>query len=238
VRAAWPGVDIVGLPDNLHFAAGANVGLRRVLARGADYAWLLNNDVTVMPDALAEMVCVAEADKSLGVVGARLVHTGRSPRVVVGAHCDLGSGAIHEPEPPPDPNVHRLPVDYIWGCAMLLRTKMLRQVGLLDERYVAYFEDADLCFRARQSGWHTVTALRATVRHVGSKTANQRFAKQMWLRGRNWVWCFWRHASRTERPRLLLSMLRHHLPLLAWSSLMTVAASALRPRQHHIRLWS
>ncbi len=236
-RAARPNVEIVALASNRHFAAGANAGLRRALARGADYAWLLNNDVTVAPDALAEMLCVAESDPQLGVVGARLVHPGHPPRVVVGGLCDFRSGAVHEPAPPPDPGIRRLAVDYVWGCAMLIRVTMLRQVGLLDERYVAYFEDADLCLRARRAGWQTATALRATVHHAGGRTANQVFVQQMWLRGRNWLWCYWRHAPRAERPRVLLSMLGHRLPRLLWSSLVTIVARALRPRDQPIRLW-
>lgn len=238
VRAARPDVEIVALPSNRHFAAGANVGLRRALARGADYAWLLNNDVTVAPDALAQMARVAESDPQFGVVGARLVHPGDPPHVVVGGLCDFRSGAVHEPSPPSDPNLHWLVVDYVWGCAMLVRVEMLQRVGLLDERYVAYFEDTDLCLRARQAGWQTATALRATVYHVGARTADRVFVQQMWLRGRNWVWCYWRHAPRAERPWVLLSMLGYRLPYLAWSSLVTIAARTLRPRGRPIRLWS
>jgi GT2 family glycosyltransferase len=96
VQSAWADVELVALPANLHFAAGANAGLQRALARQANYVWLLNNDVTVAPDALAEMIGVAESDPSLGIVGARLEHPGRLPRVVVGARCDFRTGTIHE----------------------------------------------------------------------------------------------------------------------------------------------
>jgi len=238
VQTAWADVQVVALPANLHFAAGANAGLRRALMREANYVWLLNNDVTVAPDALAEMIRVAESDPGLGIVGARLVHPGHAPHVVVGTLCDFRTGAIHEPVPPLDPDVDRLVVDYVWGCAMLIRAETLRQVGLLDERYVAYFEDADLCLRARQAGWETATALRATIYHEGAKTANRVFLQQMWLRGSNWLRCYWRHAPRTERPRLLLSMLGYRLPHLAWSSLVTILARTLRPQEQPIRLWS
>ena len=238
VHLTWPEVEIIALPSNRHFAAGANAGLQRALPRGIDYVWLLNNDVLVEPDALAEMIRVAESDPRLGIVGARLVHPGHPPRVVVGALCDFHTGDIHEPAPPLDPKLDRLAVDYVWGCAMLIRAETLREVGLLDERYVAYFEDADLGLRAKQADWHTVTALRATVYHAGAKTANRVFMQQMWLRGRNWLWCFWRHAPRTERPRLLLSMLGYHLPRLAWSSLVTLVVRTLRPQGQPVRLWS
>jgi GT2 family glycosyltransferase len=121
---------------------------------------------------------------------------------------------------------------------MLIRADVLRQVGLLDERYVAYFEDADLCLRAGQIGWKTATALRATVHHAGARTANRVFLQQMWLRGRNWLRCYWRYAPRAERPRLLLCMLGYRLPRLAWSNLVTILARTLRPQGQPIRLWS
>ena len=238
VQAGYPDVDIIALPTNRHFAAGANHGLRLALARKADYAWLLNNDVIVAPEALAEMLRVAKSDPAVGIVGARLVHPGQPPHVVIGARCDFRTGAIHEPEPPLDLSLDRLRVDYVWGCSMLIRIEVLRQVGLLDERYVAYFEDADFCLRAAQSGWQTVTALQAVVYHAGSKTANRVFLQQMWLRGRNWLRCYWRHAPHTDRPRLLLGLLGYHLPRLAWSSLRTIVVRTLRPKGRPIRLWS
>ena len=94
VRAAFPAVKIVELPANLHFAAGANAGLHRGLELDADYLWLLNNDVTVAPDALAEMVRLAESDPSIGVVGSQLIHPVDPPGTIVGANCDFLTGAI------------------------------------------------------------------------------------------------------------------------------------------------
>jgi GT2 family glycosyltransferase len=245
VRAAFPNVELIENSRNRHFARGANQGLRRALARGAEFAWVLNPDAHVAPTALHEMLCLAASDPALGIIGARLVHPAPHPRsrlgerVVVGANCDLRTGAIDEPAAP-DSSVDRLDVDYVWGCAMLLRAAMLRQVGLFDERLVAYFEDADLCLRARAAvpAWRTATALRAVVVHAGSRAANRRFLQQMWLRGRNWLWCFWRHAPAAQRPALLRWMLGYRLPRLAWAALFTLAARTVRPLGRPIKLWS
>jgi GT2 family glycosyltransferase len=122
-----------------------------------------------------------------------------------------------EPEPPGDASHDRLIVDYVWGASLLARARMLREVGLFDEGFRAYFEDMDLCLRARAAGWSTVTALRAEVAHVGSQAGDRRFAEQMWLRARNWLWCFWRHAPRRQRPRVLLWMALRRWPEMAWA---------------------
>lgn len=236
VRAAFPAVEIIDLPTNRHFAAGANAGLLRGLEMGADYLWLLNNDVTVAPNALAEMVHLVESDPSVGVVGSRLIHPVDPPGTIVGANCDFLTGAIIEPPLPVESSQDRLVVDYVWGCSMLIRASLLRQIGIFDESYVAYFEDTDFCLRAKSAGWLTATALNAIVHHIGSKTANRKFLQQMWLRGRNWLRCFWRHAPPANRPRLLLWLLGYRLPHLVWSTGVTIVARTLRPKGRPIRL--
>jgi GT2 family glycosyltransferase len=231
VRAAQPGVVVLAQGRNLHFARGANRGIEAALARGAEYVWVLNPDTRPEAGALGEMLRVAESDPAVGIVGARLVHParpGRAPRVVVGARCDFATGAVIEPPPPADPALDRLSVDYVWGCALLARAAVLREVGGFDGGYIAYYEDADLCLRARARGWRTVTALRASVAHTGSAAGDRRFAQQMWLRGRNWLRCYWRHAPPGLRPRLLRSMLLHRLPALAWAAGVTMGVRWVR----------
>lgn len=56
----------------------------------------------------------------------------------------------------------------ICGAAVLLRRRMLDQVGLLDDRFFMYYEDIDLCWRARSAGWRMVYVPTSVVRHVHS----------------------------------------------------------------------
>jgi GT2 family glycosyltransferase len=227
VRAEFPEAEVIENARNEHFARGANIGLRRALALGADWAWVLNPDATPAPGAFGEMLRVGESDGRIGIVGARLAHPareGKPGRVVVGANCDFATAGIVEPPPPDDPALDRLSVDYVWGASLLARAALLRQAGLFDEKFRAYFEDADLCLRAKGAGWKTVTALRAEVAHVGSQAGDRRFAEQMWLRGRNWLWCFWRHAPRGQRLRVLLWMVGRRWPEMAWAALRRATA--------------
>jgi GT2 family glycosyltransferase len=215
VRAAFPNVELLQNARNEHFARGANAGLRRALDLGAEWAWVLNPDATPAPGALGEMLRVAQTDERIGMVGARLAHPARpgyAARVIVGANCDFATGGIVEPAPPMDLALDRLAVDYVWGASLLARAAVLREVGLFDESYRAYFEDADLCLRAKAAGWRTVTALRAEVAHIGSSVGDQRFTEQMWLRARNHLRCFWRHAPHRQRASLLLWMLARRWP--------------------------
>jgi GT2 family glycosyltransferase len=62
-------------------------------------------------------------------------------------------------------------VDYLTGCAFLVRSQALRDVGLLDTGFAMYAEDADWCFRAREQGWRLVYAPGARMWHRVSATA-------------------------------------------------------------------
>lgn len=213
VEDAFPQVEIVALPANRHFAAGANAGLRRGLQLGADYLWLLNNDVTVAPDALAEMVRLAQADPGVGVVGPRV----RTPAGTdeMGAWWDLTAARItpaftrHVP-----PGATTLTVDYIWGCAMLVRASVLRHVGLLDERYIAYFEDADFCLRAARAGYRVVASTNSLIWHAGSLTASRRPLWQTWRRAVGRMRFFWRYGRASHRPMLVARTIVREWPLL------------------------
>lgn len=162
---------LVQTGENLGFAGGNNVGLRYLIAREeSSYVWLLNNDTVVAPDALRRLVEVAEADETIGVVGARLYHYG-SPDVVQAA----GGGTIRrwhgvgrpvtDGDRTADPAEVAERLDYVTGASMLIPMRVLARVGLLDERYFAYSEEADWCFRMRAQGFRLAYCPGAEVWH-------------------------------------------------------------------------
>src|SRR5207253_6088567 len=77
--------------------------------------------------------------------------------------------------------------------AALYRTELLRDVGLFDERYFSYLEDADLAWRARWRGWRAVHNPRATVRHIYSATGIQESPFKRRLVSRNRVWTVYKN---------------------------------------------
>lgn len=167
-----PRVTFLGLPRNLGYTGGNNVGLRRALALGCDAALLLNNDVVVPPDAIGRLVEALEADAGLGIVGALNVDPADGKTVVeAGVRMDLVWLDAHL-VPPRTHGVER--VDKVMGSAMLVRSAVLREVGLLDERYFLYWEDTDFCFRARARGHGVAVSYDARVLHGPHGTSNPR----------------------------------------------------------------
>src|SRR5690606_32440824 len=58
--------------------------------------------------------------------------------------------------------------DWVGGASMILRREMLDEVGLFDETFFLYFEETDLCRRAKRAGWPSHFVRQSHVTHIGS----------------------------------------------------------------------
>jgi len=160
------GINLVRLTENSGFLGAVNAGLER--ARGR-YVVLLNNDTLVRPGWLDALVRTAEADESIGVVGAKLVYPDGRLQEAGGIIFRDGSGHnFGRGEDPEDPRFNFVrEVDYCSGACLLVRRDLLRTLGGLDVRFgPAYYEDTDLCFAARKHGYRVVYQPRAVVCHL------------------------------------------------------------------------
>src|SRR5262245_37080531 len=94
-RLAFPGVEFLRSEVNLGFAAGSNLGMRAALARGADWVWFLNDDAMPEPDALTELLAVAERPPYPTVLGPKIVQHARPDRLdSIALDIDLDGGAV------------------------------------------------------------------------------------------------------------------------------------------------
>jgi len=167
-----PALPLLRNDRNLGFAAGMTVGLRHALAQGARSVLVLNNDTVVAPTMVQTLL---EADGQLGrpgILGPAIYYSDDPERL-----WRLGDRRhrwLPMPRPvalPPD--MAPLAVDYVTGCAMLVRREVFETVGLFDERYYMYFEDADFCRRVRDAGFALWCVPQARMWHKVSLTARQ-----------------------------------------------------------------
>jgi len=165
VRQCFPRARLVELHENQGFSRGNNIGIQQ--ARGR-LLFLINSDLILEPDTVARMVAFMEARPDAGAMGVRLVdRRGRLetscdkfPTIgwIITRHLCLDRLIRIRP-----PRKARA-VDFATGACLLLRRETLEDVGLFDERFFAYYEDADLCLRVRKAGWkiYHVPDIRAT----------------------------------------------------------------------------
>jgi GT2 family glycosyltransferase/SAM-dependent methyltransferase len=170
LRSRLGDTDILRSETNLGFAGGNNLGLRAALERGADYALVINNDTVVDPAMVRQLVEAGQARPEVALLGP-IIYYMSQPEVVWFAGYRFSRGiyllrrGLHL-EPPVKPIED---VDFVSGCGMLLRRSALEQGLLFSDQYFMYYEDLDLCFRAKEAGmgvacvtgarmWHAVSA--------------------------------------------------------------------------------
>ncbi len=173
VRERYPAVTLIVNAHNLGFQGGFNVGLRHALNTGADYVFVMNNDTTVQPDILDELMKHA-APADVGMLSPKIYYADEPDRIwSVGGDCHpITFEMTHKGDNQLDRGQWEQVIerDFLVGCAMLMKRSLLEQIGLFDTGYhPIYYEDVDLCVRARRAGfrllmvpsakmWHKVSA--------------------------------------------------------------------------------
>jgi len=167
----YPDVGVFRNSRNLGYGGGNNSGLRRAIDEGAAYILLLNNDVVVAPDCVRLLVAVAEADRRIGMATPKVFYYDRPTEIYWdGGIVDWKSGELpHDSRGlPVEGGIGRS--EWLTGCSLLVRVATIREVGLLDERYFLYFEDADWSVRAARRGWTNAVVLQARAWHKVSRS--------------------------------------------------------------------
>lgn len=162
------------------FGAGNNAALRVPLSQPADYALIINPDAFAEPDMIRKMRDYLNAHPNIGLLGCRVVgedgehHDTHFRFPGLGSELEdaartgpisrlLASSIITLPMP-------RTPsgVDWVVGASLMIRSKVLAQIGGFDEGFFLYFEETDLCLRAARAGWPTHYLPDAQIVHIGS----------------------------------------------------------------------
>jgi N-acetylglucosaminyl-diphospho-decaprenol L-rhamnosyltransferase len=165
IRAGLPrDVELIEAGANTGFGPGANIGFRWCLGHDpAPWLAVCPHDAHPLPGCLERLVAVTGAQSRAGLASAD-VGDGLTPVV------DRYFGAIPAPATVVD---GWEPSGYPHGTLMLARAACLQDVGLFDERYFAYCEEAELALRAKRAGWQVGVVRGAEVRNtgVGSRAA-------------------------------------------------------------------
>lgn len=160
-------------PINRGFAGGNNLAITRACTNGHAFIWLLNNDTLVEPDSLTRLVEPMQTNPTLGITGSKIYFAdsnvlwfaGGKINAKTGAHAHIGmrkqdNGQYDQAKK----------VNYIVGCSLLIRTEIVRDIGLLEEDYFLYYEDVDWNLRVRQKGWNIQYVPKSVIWHKVSQS--------------------------------------------------------------------
>lgn len=175
LAAKYPQVVTLAQPINLGFAGGVNVGINYALDHDYEAVALFNNDAVAEPTWAKQLAKALAANNKLGVVTGTFMSADHShldstgdTYTVWGLPFPRGRG-----EKPAGQYDQQTAIFGASGGASLYRVEMLKQIGLFDEDFFAYYEDVDISFRAQLAGWQAAFVPAAVAYHQIGATSSK-----------------------------------------------------------------
>jgi len=228
VRARFPGVRLVELPENAGFARGNNVALD--LAR-APYLLLLNPDTEVRAGSLESLVQFLDARPRAGICAPPLWNPDGSRQPTVLFFPTLRGELLRQTmlyrllpgrERAEAARTDTRPAEAVSGAALCIRRAVVDAIGPLDPDLFMFYEDVDWCLRAREAGWEVWFVEGPGVVHVkaGASTGAAR-TRTLLESLRSTVHFFRKHGRASALPALrgiaaLAAAARSARALLLW----------------------
>jgi GT2 family glycosyltransferase len=227
IRSQFPQVQIIKLEENLGYAGNNNVGISAAMDQGADWVFVLNEDTIVDPDCIGMMIDAAGDYPDAGILGPLVYHF-NEPEVIqtAGGQIDPHWETHHLGQNQLDKGqfVGVREVDFISGCAILVKRQVIEQIGAIDHRFFYYWEETDWCMRARENNWKVYCVSQAHLWHKGVQRDYRPSANVTYYATRN----------------RFLFLQNHRAPLgiwiaVWWQILRRLASWSIRPKWRHKR---
>ncbi len=188
IRNNFSKVKIIETGENLGFAGGNNIGMKRAISEGFDYIYLLNQDTVCGEGWLSEALALAEQDKKIGSVQSLLMLYPEKHKInssgneihFLGFGYSGGYKKVFK-----DQELRPKEIAYASGAAVLLRREALEQVGFFNQDFFMYHEDLDLGWRMKMAGYKNMLAPGSIIYH---KYEFSRSIKKYYYMERNRFW--------------------------------------------------
>lgn len=196
LKKNYPDIEIIENSKNLGFAGGVNQGIEKAIDLGAEYVALFNNDAVADKNWLTGLVEVMQASPKVGIVAPKLLSSDKKHLDSTGdqytnwglpyprGRRELDDGQYSKPER----------VFAASGGASLYRVSMLKEIGLFDEDFFAYYEDVDIGFRAQLAGWKVAYEPSSIVYHKIGATSSKIPGFTTYQTIKNLPWLFWKNV--------------------------------------------
>lgn len=188
LQPKFPSITFIVNKDNVGYAKANNLGWRQATG---DYILFLNPDTIISEDSLQQSLTLLDGDATIGATGIRMIDgSGRFlpesrrgfPTPLVSFYKLSGLAALfprsktfaryymgHLPE---DSN-HE--TDVLAGAFMLVRKKLLQQLGGFDEQFFMYGEDVDLSYRLQKAGYKNMYLATGSIIHFKGESTQKDF---------------------------------------------------------------
>jgi GT2 family glycosyltransferase len=179
---------LISLPQNLGFSEGYNVGIKAALKDKADAVMIVNNDTLLDPDLISNLEKVLYSDNKIGLTVPKIYfakghefHKDRYTKDELGKVFWYAGGlmdwdnvqSVHRGVDEVDHGQYNTTeiTDFASGCCMLIKREVFERVGMFDNRYFLYYEDADFCERIKHARYDLYYVPEAFLYHVNASSS-------------------------------------------------------------------
>ena len=177
----YPEARIINHRKNIGFGAGCNLGAKNVQG---EFLLFLNPDTQFLDDYVGKIMDkFAKSPEKIGIIGPRLItDEGKTQQWCAGKTITLWQiiknniGLVENKkiwESPED-----IYTDWVSGAALAIKKEAFEKIGGFDENFFMYFEDDDLCRRAKRAGYEILYSPEETILHSGGKSYGNTFRKK------------------------------------------------------------
>lgn len=181
IAKKYPHVKLIRLKNNIGYGPALNKGINQ--AEG-QYIFIGNNDLILEKNSLFHLVNYLIDHPETGIVGGKVFFKSNRQKIAsCGQRYNFWTGQITNC-PNPD---QKKEVDWVQGCAYLFAFKLIKKIGAYDRDFAKiYFEDFDLCLRAKKAGFNIIYLPQAIFYHGQSTTMekNQPFKLYQWYKNK------------------------------------------------------
>ena len=192
---------------NRGFGAANNQGINYAIQNNFKYVMLLNNDTEVDENFIDPLINTTNKDNLIGAVQPLIMNYNNKNSVwSAGGYINKFFGYTSTIK---NPN-RNLRLDWVTGCCILLKVDTIKKVGLIDEKFFAYYEDVDWSFRIKDLGYSLNLVNTSLVYHHGSKSSkNSSFEgnlspKVHYLNFKNHIYLLRKHINKFNFLGLIL----------------------------------
>ena len=186
IKKSFKDVEVIKNDENVGFAAGNNVALRKYFKK-AKYCLLLNSDTLVKTGSIEKLIDVAQ-NYNFGIVSSKLIspdgsfqsNGGALPNLLtnfiwISGLDDIFAPIIHlSSYQERSSSFYRGTKEIGWvsGSVMLIRNKVMNEIGFFDENIFMYGEDVDYCYRAKSAGFKIGWTEELAIVHIGGASTD------------------------------------------------------------------
>jgi GT2 family glycosyltransferase len=210
IRSQFADVALIALKHNYGFARAVNLGIQRALQGGADYVLLLNPDTHLESNVLAGLASPMRARPRLGISSPKIYLRDNTTRLWgIGGTVDSGGVRFIGMEQLDAPYYESVRLNFVLGCAMLIRAQVFRDIGLVDERFFVFYEEIDFCLRAQAAGWDIALIPSVHIHHEGGTSTKGKSEFRWFHLARSRMVFLRKHRRRFQLLRVLARELRN-----------------------------